>query len=242
MLRAVRLGVLLKAQQVRKLLSLHFYTAACSAIIPLKLGELVRINEVSRWEKSYCKGILIVWVERIFDVIALSILALAFFLTGGIEAMDGMWGLITIMFAFALLSIVLLLLIPEQLEAFNYHILCSYSGSKAVKILRITEVIGSVLERVKPIISNKILTLSVLTLLIWLSELGAMMLFLEHSNFIFIAKNLLSQFSFQLTESPKTVGLLVNVDAIKNQLIILIGMISLLFYAYITYQKYKGKK
>ena len=68
------------------------------------------------------------------------------------------------------------------------------------------------------------------------------MLFLEHSNFIFIAKNLLSQFSFQLTESPKTVGLLVNVDAIKNQLIILIGMISLLFYAYITYQKYKGKK
>lgn len=155
MLRAVRLGVLLKAQQVRKLLSLHFYTAACSAIIPLKLGELVRINEVSRWEKSYCKGILIVWVERIFDVIALSILALAFFLTGGIEAMDGMWGLITIMFAFALLSIVLLLLIPEQLEAFNYHILCSYSGSKAVKILRITEVIGSVLERVKPIFQIK---------------------------------------------------------------------------------------
>lgn len=240
LLRAARLGMLLKAQQMRKLLSLHFYTAACSAIIPLKLGELVRINEVSRWEENYCKGILIVWIERIFDVIVLSILALGFLLTGGIDAMEGMWGLITIMFAFALLSVVLLLLIPEQLEALNYHILRSYSGRKAVKILKITEAIGGILERVKPIISNKILTLSALTLLIWLSELGAMMLFLEHSNFILIAKNLLSQFAFQLTESPKTIGMVINVDSMKNQLLIVCGMISVLFYSYITYQKYKG--
>lgn len=54
-LRAIRLGVLLKAQKIRKLLSLHFYTAACSAVIPFKLGELVRINEVSRWKKITAK-------------------------------------------------------------------------------------------------------------------------------------------------------------------------------------------
>ncbi len=106
-LRAIRLGVLLKAQKIRKLLSLHFYTAACSAVIPFKLGELVRINEVSRWENNYCKGILIVWIERIFDVIALSVFALLIFLSGGAQVLEGMWGLLWIMLAFVFFSIVM---------------------------------------------------------------------------------------------------------------------------------------
>ncbi|MBA7795210.1 flippase-like domain-containing protein [Citrobacter sp. RHBSTW-01065] len=236
-LRAIRLGVLLKAQKIRKLLSLHFYTAACSAVIPFKLGELVRINEVSRWENSYCKGILIVWIERIFDVIALSVFALLIFLSGGAQVLEGMWGLLWIMLAFVFFSIVMFFVLPEQLSALNLHVIRSYSGRKAIKILHLLDIISSVLDKVRPIVSERILTLSILTIFIWIFELVSLMLFLDHTQIIPIVKDLLAQFSFVLTDSPKSLEQLITVDSVKNTLLIAFGYVSLFFYMQMYYKK-----
>ncbi|MBU5643490.1 lysylphosphatidylglycerol synthase domain-containing protein, partial [Citrobacter sp. S46_ASV_140] len=236
-LRAIRLGVLLKAQKIRKLLSLHFYTAACSAVIPFKLGELVRINEVSRWENNYCKGILIVWIERIFDVIALSVFALLIFLSGGAQVLEGMWGLLWIMLAFVFFSIVMFFVLPEQLSALNLHVIRSYRGRKAIKILHLLDIISSVLDKVRPIVSERILTLSILTIFIWIFELVSLMLFLDHTQIIPIVKDLLAQFSFVLTDSPKSLEQLITVDSVKNTLLIAFGYVSLFFYMQMYYKK-----
>ncbi|WP_213733609.1 lysylphosphatidylglycerol synthase domain-containing protein [Citrobacter europaeus] len=236
-LRAIRLGVLLKAQKIRKLLSLHFYTAACSAVIPFKLGELIRINEVSRWENNYCKGILIVWIERIFDVVALSILALLIYLSGGVQVLAGMWGLLWIMLAFVFFSIVMFFVLPEQLSALNLHVIRSYRGRKAIKILHLLDIISSILEKVRPIVSEKILTLSILTIFIWIFELVSLMLFLDHTQIIPIVKDLLAQFSFVLTDSPKSLVQLITVDAVKNTLLIIFGYVSLFFYMQMNLKK-----
>ncbi|WP_218690957.1 lysylphosphatidylglycerol synthase domain-containing protein [Citrobacter braakii] len=236
-LRAIRLGVLLKAQKIRKLLSLHFYTAACSAVIPFKLGELVRINEVSRWENNYCKGILIVWIERIFDVIALSVFALLIFLSGGAQVLEGMWGLLWIMLAFVFFSIIMFFVLPEQLSALNLHVIRSYSGRKAIKILHLLDIISSVLDKVRPIFSERILTLSILTIFIWIFELVSLMLFLDHTQIIPIVKDLLAQFSFVLTDSPKSLEQLITVDSVKNTLLIAFGYVSLFFYMQMYYKK-----
>lgn len=236
-LRAIRLGVLLRAQRLRKLISLHFYTAACSTVIPFKMGELVRINEVSRWEKSYCKGFLIVWIERIFDVVALGIFSLVIFLSGGASVFQDMWGLLWVMFAFVFISIIFFFIVPEQLSALNLHVMESYTGRKAIKILQTIEIISSVLERVKPIISEKILTLSVLTLLIWILEIISLMLFLENTQIVQIVKDLLAQFSFALTETPKSQEALAIITASKNLVLITVGVISLIFYIIINNKK-----
>lgn len=236
-LRAIRLGVLLKAQKIRKLLSLHFYTAACSAVIPFKLGELVRINEVTRWENNYCKGILIVWIERIFDVIALSVFALLIFISGGAQVLEGMWGLLWIMLAFVFFSIVMFFVLPEQLSALNLHVIRSYSGRKAIKILHLLDIISSVLDKVRPIVSERILTLSILTIFIWIFELVSLMLFLDHTQIIPIVKDLLAQFSFVLTDSPKSLEQLITVDSVKNTLLIAFGYVSLFFYMQMYYKK-----
>ena len=236
-LRAIRLGVLLKAQKIRKLLSLHFYTAACSAVIPFKLGELVRINELSRCENNYCKGILIVWIERIFDVIALSVFALLIFLSGGAQVLEGMWGLLWIMLAFVFFSIIMFFVLPEQLSALNLHVIRSYSGRKAIKILHLLDIISSVLDKVRPIVSERILTLSILTIFIWIFELVSLMLFLDHTQIIPIVKDLLAQFSFVLTDSPKSLEQLITVDSVKNTLLIAFGYVSLFFYMQMYYKK-----
>ncbi|MCZ7834550.1 lysylphosphatidylglycerol synthase domain-containing protein [Atlantibacter hermannii] len=230
LLRAIRLGVLLRAQKIRKLLALHFYTAACSTVIPFKLGELVRINEVSRWENNYCKGFFIVWIERIFDVIALGLLALGIYISGGSSVFQGVWGLLWAMFAFVFVSVIFFFVIPEQLSALNMHVMKSYTGRKAIKTLQMIEIISSVLERVKPIISERILTLSILTVFIWIFELISLMLFLDNTQIVEIVKDLLAQFSFALTESPKAEEILAVVTSSKNVLLIIIGCFSLIFY------------
>ncbi|MCV5626653.1 hypothetical protein OFN31_34055, partial [Escherichia coli] len=78
----------------------------------------------------------------------------------------------------------------------------SYRGRKAIKILHLLDIISSILEKVRPIVSEKILTLSILTIFIWIFELVSLMLFLSHTQIIPIVKDLLAQFSFVLTDSP----------------------------------------
>lgn len=192
-------------------------------------------------EKNYCKGILIVWIERIFDVIALSILALLIFISGGAQVLEGMWGLLWIMLAFVFFSIVMFFILPEQLSALNLHVIRSYSGRKAIKILHLLDIISSILEKVRPIVSERILTLSILTIFIWIFELVSLMLFLDHTQIIPIVKDLLAQFSFVLTDSPKSIVQLITIDAVKNTLLIIFGFVSIFFYMQMYYKNKRNK-
>ncbi len=63
------------------------------------------------------------------------------------------------------------------------------------------------------------------------------MLFLSHTQIIPIVKDLLAQFSFVLTDSPKSLVQLITVDAVKNTLLIVFGYVSLFFYMQMNLKK-----
>lgn len=177
-LRAVRLGVLIRAGQLRRLLTLYVYTAACSALIPFKLGELVRINEIAWWTRSYWRGLLIVWVERVFDVAAVGTLALLVLAMGG-QTPDEIKILLWLILSFVFFTVLIFFVVPEQLHSLNLHVIKNYKGRKAVSILRMLDSCYLLFEQVRPMISGKLITLLLLTLFIWSAELFALSFFID---------------------------------------------------------------
>lgn len=67
------------------------------------------------------------------------------------------------------------------------------------------------------------------------------MLFLSHTQIIPIVKDLLAQFSFVLTDSPKSLVQLITVDAVKNTLLIVFGYVSLFFYMQMNLKNKRNK-
>ncbi|HYX34685.1 MAG TPA: hypothetical protein VE954_16425 [Oligoflexus sp.] len=173
MLRAVRLSLLLGGPRFRTLLVLYFYVSACSALIPFKLGELVRISEIVGWLNDFWRGLLIVWIERLFDSVAQGIMILlqiAFFGQDPLAVRQ----LIVVIGAFAFISILFFLVLPEQLYNLNLHIIRSYKGRKAIRLLRIVDSIYEVSQRMRPLLAGKLVSLTLLTGSIWLLELLAL--------------------------------------------------------------------
>ncbi|MDZ5650608.1 hypothetical protein ULB03_26250 [Nitrospirillum sp. BR 11828] len=80
-LRAVRLavvGVPLLRWPARALLLLHFRTAPTSFVLPFKLGELYRFQQLGGLSVDGARALLVIVVERMMDAIVLS--GLCFFL------------------------------------------------------------------------------------------------------------------------------------------------------------------
>ncbi|EKS73267.1 hypothetical protein BURK_002330 [Burkholderia sp. SJ98] len=172
--RMLRLGLLLGSIRVRKLLGLYLYTAACSALIPFKLGELARVNEFA-WQQSgsVARGVVIVWVERVFDMVAIGVIILAIVTRSDVEAAPiapVLWASI----AFLLATLCFFFVLPEQLITLNLHVIRTYRGEKAVRILKVLETMNGLSQLARPLLSGRILTLAFVTLFVWGFELLAL--------------------------------------------------------------------
>lgn len=232
-LRFIRLSVLLGANGLRKLLGLYFYTTACSTLIPFKLGELVRVNEIAWWTGSYWRGLLVVWVERVFDasVLAATMVFLIYQTDVEIAAVKA---LLLAIASFILVSILLLFIIPEQLISLNLHVIRSYEGKKAIRLLRLIDTFYDLLQQFKPLISGKFFTLAFLTMAIWSLELSAVALLFDQSQFTYGLATLITQFSDTITLPPSTTvqlsAVLQGFVAAKVAAVSVVGLVALLFY------------
>lgn len=238
-LRAVRLGVLLGAGRARRLLGLYFFAAACSAVIPFKLGELVRINEIAWWNGSYWRGLLIVWIERVFDVVALGAMALFILRTGAQEPKDiGL--LLWAIGGFVFLTVLFFFIVPEQLCGLNLHVMRSYKGRKAVHILRMLDSCYQLFDQVRPLLAGKLVTLSLLTLFIWGAELLAVAMLFESSPWLGAVTSLVRQVALVLGDGGRAAGLAAGFEDVKMLALIALGAVALAFYGRLRLQAYKG--
>lgn len=232
-LRFGRLSVLVGAGRLRRFLSLYVFIAACSSVIPFKLGELTRINELAWWTGSYWRGLLVVWVERTFDVIALAIIVLYLALQP-MGSFPAIWPLLALMALFAAVSVLVFFILPEQLVSLNLHVMRNYSGLKAVRILAILDRGSELLLQFRPLISGKLITVGVLTLLIWGFELSAVAMLFDDGAVTKGAMALVTQFSdeFSLRAAAGESATLAYFNAWRTAGIGIFGIVGLCFYVY----------
>jgi hypothetical protein len=230
--RAFRLALLINASQLRRLFAMHFYTAACSAIIPFKLGEIVRLNEISQWCASFWRGLLIFWIERTFDIIALAAL-LVLVLTSGVANLAEIRSLAWLIGGFIIITTVIFFILPEQLFRLNLHVIRTYKGRKALHILRIVDGVYDMLQHARPLLVGKLTALSLLTFLVWAFELAAVLMIADVASLNMAAFYLVRQFSE--TISNYSAGLpvaktIIYFAFLKQMLLGVLGLIALAFY------------
>lgn len=228
-LRAIRLRVLLGTGRLRHLLVLYLYTAACSAVFPFKLGELVRVNEIARWSGSFWRGLLVVWIERVFDVMPLALMAY-FILNNGVQGFKDIGFLLWAMGGFILLTVLIFFIMPEQLRGLNLYIIRNYKGQPAVKFLKAIDSIYLLFDQVRPLIADKLVTLALFTCFIWGAELLAVSMLFGVNPWQNAVTSLVLQFSQVLGDSSKATNLTSDFDEIKILFLILLGLVSLIFY------------
>ncbi|MDR5855196.1 hypothetical protein P9239_07880 [Caballeronia sp. LZ062] len=200
--RMLRLGLLLGSIRLRRLLGLYIYTGACSALIPFKLGELARINEIA-WQQSgnYARGLVIVWVERVFDLIAVGAIILVLMTRGEVEP-GPIAPVLWLICVFVLATVCFFFVLPEQLATLNLHVMRTYRDRKAVRILKILEAINNFSQMARPLLHGRILTLSLVTLFIWGFEVMALGLLMQDVRSWTPFVRLVSQFADIIVHRP----------------------------------------
>ena len=230
--RALRLALLINASHLRRLFAMHFYTAACSAIIPFKLGELVRLNEISYWCTNFWRGLLVIWIERAFDITALALLLSGLILNDA-QSFADVRSLVWLIAAFMVITLGVFFILPEELFRLNLHVIRTYKGRKALRILRIVDGFYELLQQARPLLDGKLTALSVLTLLIWGFELTAIMMIVDVVSWNLAAFQLVKQFSDTISNFTSTFSITEKIDYfnfLKQMLLGVFGIIALTFY------------
>ena len=143
-LRAVRLAVIavpLLDLTLRKAIMLHLFVAPWSLIMPLKLDELVRVNELSVAGGSWPRAVMTLLIDRTMDAVLLLGLILVLH-AGGI----GGNALLAVMLGAALLVICATFLgLPIVLELVQRHVFAHHYHAHAARVLHVTDTVRRLL-------------------------------------------------------------------------------------------------
>ena len=177
-LRAARLALLAAPalnMRVRTVVLLHFYTAPVSFIVPFKLGELFRWQQLAWLSRNPGGSLLIVLLDRMLDalVLLLALAAVAGFagrIAPGAMSIAGLLTLATV------IGLFVVLVAPGCLRALQAYILQNHSAPRARRVLRFVDAsrlaVGSARERLR----GNFLLLMFLSAAIWVIESAMLVL------------------------------------------------------------------
>lgn len=211
-LRAARLALLAAPalnMRVRTVVLLHFHTAPVSFIVPFKLGELYRWQQLAWLSRNPGGSLLIVLLDRMLDALVLLLaLAVAAGFAGRIvpNAVP-IAGLLTLA---TMLGLFVVLVAPGCLHALQAYILQNHSAPRARRVLRLVDAsrlaVGSARERLR----GNFLLLLFLSAVIWVIESAMLVLLAQQAGGLGPLPKLFARTLFpQAAEgtTPEVVGL-----------------------------------
>lgn len=180
-LRAARLAVLAAPAlnlHVRTVLLLHFHTAPVSFIVPFKLGELYRWQQLAWLSQNVAGSLLILLLDRMLDAIVLLVVlavlvGIGGHMSGGTAAVAGLLALATALGVFAVL------ILPDCLEAMQAYILQNHSALRARRVLRVVDSTRRMINSVRKRLQGNVVLLLFISATIWACE-SCMLVVLTH--------------------------------------------------------------
>lgn len=177
--RFVRFALLVGAPRLRPLIGVYLVSTGASYAIPFKLGELFRVYWIGRYTSKMQRGLIVVWMERAMDA---SVIILLYLLISAIrpDALpQGMSGALIVIPFMIILSVLMLKVLPENLGNLNLWILQAYRGKQATARLKLLSRVASFAKESMAALTNRTLSLWILTLCIWGLEIYAVHLALH---------------------------------------------------------------
>lgn len=149
-----------------KFLLLYLRTTLVNLIVPFKLGELYRIEEISRETKVWQVGVLSVLVDRFFDTLALVVLLLPVDLVVS-HAISPLTG---IFFVTLLVITIVYSAIPGSFAYLNQYLIMRKSSSRSMAALKGLDVIKNWYDFTKELVSGRYMLILFASFFGWLSE------------------------------------------------------------------------
>jgi len=174
--RFLRFAMLMKGQRVRQMLQTYVVSTAASFALPFKLGELFRIFWIGIHAANMGRGLIVVWVERILDA---ALIALIYLVVASLQTGVSMAPVASAFFIIPLLivfSILMLKVLPESMQNINLWVLRNYKGREAIRWLKLLQGMAEFTSEARAALSNRALSLVMLTLCIWVLEIYALSL------------------------------------------------------------------
>jgi hypothetical protein len=172
--RCLRLALLIGGWRIglRQIVSFHFFTAAVSLAVPLKLGEVYRVAELSFLMGDFTRAVETIWWERIFDVLAIIfILLLVLF-----SVPNGDWeqfeGVAILAIAFVIVTALTFFVLPDNLRRLSVLIIRRYDSRRSVAFLRTIDRVRRAILGAPRLVRAKVASLFAVTALIWTCELA----------------------------------------------------------------------
>lgn len=171
--RSLRLALLIGGWRIglRQIVSFHFFTAAVSLAVPLKLGEVYRVTELSYLMGDLIRAIETIWWERIFDVLAIIIILVVVSLsTSGADGKQ-FFDVAVLAFAFVFVTVLTFFVLPDNLRRLSVLIIRRYESRRSVSLLQGLDRLRRAIIGAPKLVRGKVVSLLVLTALTWTCEL-----------------------------------------------------------------------
>lgn len=168
-LRAVRLAVIavpLLDLTLRKAIMLHLFVAPWSLVMPMKLDELVRLNELSVAGGSWPRSIMTLLIDRTMDAVLLLTMILLL-PAGGNTALAVMLGAALLVICATFMGL------PIVLEVIQRHVFAHHYHARSAQVLRLTDSLRRLLIRGRTTIATTLPFLVLSSLCICALELFA---------------------------------------------------------------------
>lgn len=172
MFRTLRLGMLIGGWQVglRTIFYIHFLTAAVSAALPLKVGDVYRVVELSAVAGGTVRSILIVWWERVFDICVILAILIFAFSTTPVSAHAPYYAITGAAVVFILGTAVVFFVAPDNFRRLSLLIIRRHDSPRSIGVLRALNATHQAIKGAPAIVKNKLPSLITLTALIWMFE------------------------------------------------------------------------
>lgn len=145
---------------------LYFRTTFINLIIPFKIGEVYRVEEIARETKVWQVGLLSVLVDRYFDMTALLLLLIPFDLFFR-KALSPITAVLLVVIAIVAL---LYMAIPASYAYMNRYLIMKKSSARSMAALRGLDVVKKWYDFTKNLITGRSALIVFASLLGWVSE------------------------------------------------------------------------
>lgn len=175
-LRILRLALLIGDSRtgLRSIASFQLTTAAAALATPFKLGEIYRLYELAHIAGGLMRAIIIIWWERAFDAVCLLLILLVTLANG--DHIVQFWGLAATVSLFLVGTALTVFIVPENLRRLSVLVIRRYSSPRTVPLLQSLELIRRAILEAPRLVRGKVASLIVLTVLIWMAQLGCIVL------------------------------------------------------------------
>ena len=172
LLRSLRMAILINRQDISltQLIEKQYLTNGINLIVPFRLGEIYRMYAFNQVIDNYQTSAITVITERALDffILFIGLITTIYIVHPNLAALNIP---LIIAFAFILSALFIYYVLPENIRAVNLFIAKRYSTKSAVRILSLTGRLNDIITDLKTTLSQKVMTLLVLTCIIWFCEM-----------------------------------------------------------------------